>query len=117
MKRSLSHPIHRDTEAQAQAAAAAAEVERSERASAEGLSVQLKAEADRRAKVFHNAVKAGVAKVQAELEAERDSLEARCACAVLPCSQLYSIRQLVLRSTLLIIQSICDQEDATRCAV
>ena len=67
----------RDTEAEAQAAAAAAEVERSERAAAQGLSVQLKAEADRRAKVFHNAVKAGVAKVQAELEAERDSLEAR----------------------------------------
>ncbi len=71
-------PLRRDTEAEAQAAAAAAEVERSERAAAQGLSVQLKAEADRRAKVFHNAVKAGVAKVQAELEAERDSLEARC---------------------------------------
>ena len=69
----------RDTEAEAQAAAAAAEVERNERAAAQGLSVQLKAEADRRAKVFHNAVKAGVAKVQAELEAERDSLEARYA--------------------------------------
>lgn len=54
-------------------------MERSERAAAQGLSVQLKAEADRRAKVFHNAVKAGVAKVQAELEAERDSLEARYA--------------------------------------
>ena len=52
-------------------------MERSERAAAQGLSVQLKAEADRRAKVFHNAVKAGVAKVQAELEAERDTLEAR----------------------------------------
>lgn len=54
-------------------------MERDERAVAQGLSVQLKAEADRRAKVFHNAVKAGVAKVQAELEAERDSLEARYA--------------------------------------
>ena len=117
MKRSLSHPIHRDTEAQAQAAAAAAEVERSERASAEGLSVQLKAEADRRAKVFHNAVKAGVAKVQAELEAERDSLEARCACSGLRCSQLCSIRHLVTPSILLMTQSVGDQEDAIRCAL
>ena len=88
--------MRRDTEAEAQAAAAAAEVERSERAAAQGLSVQLKAEADRRAKVFHNAVKAGVAKVQAELEAERDSLEAR----YVHCSMKFSGLLLCLWSSL-----------------
>ncbi|CAK0744384.1 hypothetical protein CVIRNUC_001543 [Coccomyxa viridis] len=67
----------RDFEAQAQATEAAAEAERNESAAAQGLSAQLKAESDRRAKVFKNAVKAGVAKVQAELEAERDFLEVR----------------------------------------
>ena len=69
----------RDFEAQAQATEAAAEAERNESAAAQGLSAQLKAESDRRAKVFKNAVKAGVAKVQAELEAERDALEVRYA--------------------------------------
>ena len=68
---------NRDTEAQAQAAAAAAEVERSEHAAAQGLSKQLQAEGERRARAFRTAVKAGVAKVQAELEAERDLLAAR----------------------------------------
>lgn len=83
----------RDTEAQAQAAAAAAEAERGERAAAQGLSVQLKAEAERRAKVFHIAVKVGVAKVQAELEAERDSLEARCAYVSCPTPTAASMRE------------------------
>ncbi len=69
--------LARDTEAQAQAAAAAAEVERSERAAAQGLSEQLRAEGERRGRAFRAAVTAGVAKVQAELEAERDSLAAR----------------------------------------
>ena len=69
--------VCRDFEAQAQATEAAAEAERNESAAAQGLSAQLQAESDRRAKVFKNAVKAGVAKVQAELEAERDSLEVR----------------------------------------
>ena len=67
----------RDFEAQAQATEAAAEAERNESAAAQGLSAQLRAESDRRAKAFKNAVKAGVAKVQAELEAERDSLQVR----------------------------------------
>jgi hypothetical protein len=53
-------------------------VERSELAAAQGLSEQLQAEGERRARAFRAAVKAGVAKVQAELEAERDSLAARC---------------------------------------
>ena len=74
-------PVHdlrcRDFEAQAQATEAAAEAERTESAAAQGLSAQLRAESDRRAKAFKNAVKAGVAKVQAELEAERDSLQVR----------------------------------------
>lgn len=77
--RATAERSRRETEAQARAAAEAADAERDERAAAQGLSEQLKAEADRRAKVFHNAVRAAVAKVQAELEAERDALVARCA--------------------------------------
>ncbi|BDA41685.1 hypothetical protein COCOBI_02-4660 [Coccomyxa sp. Obi] len=75
--RAAAERARRETEAQAYAAAEAAEAERNERAAAEGLSEQLQADANRRAKVFHNAVKAAVAKVQAELEEERDALEAR----------------------------------------
>ncbi|CAL8460609.1 g138 [Coccomyxa elongata] len=75
--RAAAERARRETEAQAHAAAEAAEAERNERAAAEGLSEQLQADANRRAKVFHNAVKAAVAKVQAELEEERDALEAR----------------------------------------
>ena len=79
--RAAADRSRRETEAQARAAAEVAAADRDERASAEGLSEQLKAEADRRAKVFHNAVRAAIGKVQAELEAERDTLEARCALA------------------------------------
>ncbi|KAK9908874.1 hypothetical protein WJX75_004133 [Coccomyxa subellipsoidea] len=75
--RAAADRSRRETEAQARAAAEVAAADRDERASAEGLSEQLKAEADRRAKVFHNAVRAAIGKVQAELEAERDTLEAR----------------------------------------
>ena len=75
----LAGPSCRDSEAQAQATEAAAEAERNESAAAQGLSAQLQAESDRRAKAFKTAVRAGVAKVQAELEAERDALEARYA--------------------------------------
>ena len=61
----------------AQAAATLADQERSQRAEAVGLSEQLKAEAERRARVFNNAVRAAVAKVQRDLEAERDAIQAR----------------------------------------
>ncbi len=47
------------------------------RAEAEGLSESLKADSERRARVFNNAVKAAVGKVQRELEAERDELQVR----------------------------------------
>lgn len=54
---------------------AAAEAERSSRAEAQGMSEVLRAESERRARVFNNAVKAAVGKVQRELEAERDELQ------------------------------------------
>ncbi len=54
---------------------AAAEAERSSRAEAQGMSEVLKAESERRARVFNNAVKAAVGRVQRELEAERDELQ------------------------------------------
>lgn len=60
-----------------QAADAAAEAERMQRAEAQGLSEQLKAEGERRARVFNNAVKAAVAKIQREMEGERDILTDR----------------------------------------
>jgi hypothetical protein len=56
---------------------AAAEAERSSRAEAQGQSETLKAESERRARVFNNAVKTAVSKVQRELEAERDELQVR----------------------------------------
>jgi hypothetical protein len=62
-------------QAEAHAAAAAAEAERNTRAEAEGLTETLKLEQERRARVFNNAVKAAVGRVQAELEAERDELQ------------------------------------------
>ncbi len=60
-----------------QAAAADMEAERGQRAEAEGVSEQLKADGERRSRVFRNAVAAAVQRIQAELEAERDSLAAR----------------------------------------
>lgn len=68
----------------AQAAAEIAEAERLQRAEAQGLTEQLRAEGERRARVFNNAVKAAVAKIQNELESERDSLEQRWAHAPPP---------------------------------
>lgn len=65
------------SQAEAQAAISAAEAERSTRAEAEGMSESLRADAERRARVFNNAVKAAVSKVQRELEAERDELQVR----------------------------------------
>ncbi len=62
----------------AQAAAADADAERGQRAEAERGSEQLRADGERRARVFRNAVAAAVARVQAELEAERDGLAGRC---------------------------------------
>jgi hypothetical protein len=67
---------------QAEAAAAAAEAERGERAAAQGASAQLREEGGRRARAFGDAVRSAVSRVQAELEAERDALEARCARSV-----------------------------------
>ncbi len=63
------------TQAEAQAALAAAEADRSSRAEAQGMSEALRLESERRARVFNNAVKAAVGKVQRELEAERDELQ------------------------------------------
>ena len=45
------------------------------RAEAEGLSLTLKEEGERRARVFNNALRAAVQKVQVELEEERDGLK------------------------------------------
>ncbi len=75
-----------------------AEAERSQRAEAQGLTEQLRAEGDRRARVFNNAVKAAVAKIQNELEAERDSLEQRCGkdCSPLQFFSAYNIVNLIL---------------------
>jgi hypothetical protein len=61
-----------------QAAAALADQERAQRAEAQGLTEQLRAEAERRARVFNNAVKAAVSRIQRDLEAERDAVQARC---------------------------------------
>lgn len=61
----------------AQAAAAAAEAERAQRAEAQGQSEQLRAESERRARVFNAAVQKAVSKIQQELEAERDMLQQR----------------------------------------
>lgn len=60
-----------------QAATALVDQERSQRTEAQGVSEQLKAESDRRARVFNNAVKAAVAKIQRDLEGERDAVLAR----------------------------------------
>ncbi|KAJ9533141.1 hypothetical protein QJQ45_018234 [Haematococcus lacustris] len=69
--------MRRAAQAEAHAAIAAADAERSTRAEAEGLTETLKMEQERRARVFNNAVKAAVGRVQSELEAERDELQAR----------------------------------------
>lgn len=61
----------------AQAAAAAAEAERAQRAEAQGQSEQLRAESERRARVFNAAVQKAVSKIQQELEAERNALQQR----------------------------------------
>ncbi|KAG1663913.1 hypothetical protein FOA52_002677 [Chlamydomonas sp. UWO 241] len=68
--------LRREAQAEAHAAVSAAEAERSTRAQAEGLSESLRADAERRARVFNNAVRSAVGKVQRELEAERDELQA-----------------------------------------
>eukprot|EP00884_Botryococcus_braunii_P007222 jgi/Botrbrau1/16500/Bobra.0142s0094.1 len=75
--RATAERERREVEAQALAAAEIAEAERTQRAEAQGLTEQLRAEGERRARVFNNAVKAAVAKIQNELESERDSLEQR----------------------------------------
>jgi hypothetical protein len=61
----------------AQAAAAAAEAERAQRAEAEGQSEVLRADGERRARVFNTAVKAAVGKIQGELEDGRAMLQDR----------------------------------------
>ena len=48
-----------------------------QRAEAQGLTEQLRAEAERRARVFNAAVKAAVGRIQRDLEAERDAVQAR----------------------------------------
>ena len=65
-----------------QAAAADVEAERGQRAEAQGVSEQLKADGARRSRVFRNAVDAAVRRIQAELEEERDGLAARSACCL-----------------------------------
>ena len=62
-----------------QAAAAAVEEERAGRREANDVSAALRTEAERRARVFQAAVRSAVAKIQSELEAERDSVSARYA--------------------------------------
>ncbi|GAB4820151.1 hypothetical protein N2152v2_007197 [Parachlorella kessleri] len=69
--------LRREAEGQAEAAAAAAAAERAQRAEAEGQSEALKAEGERRARVFNAAVKAAVGKIQGGLEEERQQLQAR----------------------------------------
>lgn len=65
--------------AKRQAAAADVEAERGQRGEAEGVSEQLKADGERRSRLFRCAVDSAVQRIQAELEAERDGLAARCA--------------------------------------
>lgn len=67
--------LRREAEAAAHGSMLAAEQERSTKAEAEGLSLTLKEEGERRARVFNNALRAAVQKVQSELEAERDGLK------------------------------------------
>lgn len=62
-------------QSEAHAALAAAEAERSTRAEAEDQTETLRQEQERRARVFNNAVKAAVGRVQRELEGERDELQ------------------------------------------
>ncbi len=69
-------------QAEAHAAVAAAEAERSVRAEAEGATEALRADQERRARIFNNAVRTAVSKVQQELEAERDDLQVRWCCLV-----------------------------------
>lgn len=66
---------HARTQAEAQAAVAAAEAERSIRAEAEGSAGAMRVEQERRARVFNDAVRAAVGRVQAGLEQERDELQ------------------------------------------
>jgi len=67
----------REAQAEVQTAHCAAEAERAQRAEAQGLSEQLKSESERRARVFNNAVKAAVQKIQRELEEQNADLQAR----------------------------------------
>lgn len=66
-----------------QAAAADVEAERGQRADAEGVSEQLKADGERRSRSFRNAVaEHPVQRIQAELEAERNGLAASYVCCL-----------------------------------
>jgi len=69
--------LRREAQAEMQSAMCAAEAERIQRAEAQGQSEQLKSESERRARVFNNAVKAAVQKIQRELEEENASLQDR----------------------------------------
>ncbi len=60
-----------------QTAAALVEAERAQLAEVQGVTQNLKADNERRARVFNDAVRAAVFKVQEQLEAERDTLQAR----------------------------------------
>ncbi|GAX77006.1 hypothetical protein CEUSTIGMA_g4453.t1 [Chlamydomonas eustigma] len=73
--RNESDRLRREAQIEAHAAVSAAEAERSTRAEAEGLSEALRQDGERRARVFNNAVRAAIGKVQRELEAERDELQ------------------------------------------
>jgi hypothetical protein len=64
----LLAPACHHIQAEAQAALAAAEAERNNRAEAQGMSEALRQESERRARVFNNAVKAAVSKVQKDLQ-------------------------------------------------
>jgi hypothetical protein len=76
-------------QAEAQAALAAAEAERNNRAEAQGMSEALRQESERRARVFNNAVKAAVSKVQKDLQVWGRLGGGgcmRCCHALLPCA-------------------------------
>mmetsp|Transcript_2916 Transcript_2916/g.6376 ORF Transcript_2916/g.6376 Transcript_2916/m.6376 type:complete len:835 (-) Transcript_2916:499-3003(-) len=94
--------LRREAQAEAHAAIAAAEAERNVRAEAEGLSESLKADSERRARVFNNAVKAAVGKVQRELEAERDELQ----------SHLREMQRLLADTKMELKRALASAEDA-----
>ncbi|KAK9842107.1 hypothetical protein WJX81_008612 [Elliptochloris bilobata] len=73
--RAAAEAARREADLALQAAAADEEAERGQRA--EGVSEQLKADGQRRSRVFRNAVAAAVSRIQAELEAERNGLALR----------------------------------------